>query len=438
MVRLDTHLLQRQGLIVTPEMQFSLRLLQASSAEIIEEVKAELERNPVLEALAGVPGWSEEVGDWWGSGDGGVDAEDPQTVIERTVPANPGWRQRLLQRLRLEFNQEESARIAENIVWNLDERGFLVASAGEIGAAAGVSEAEVEEVRKRIMLLEPPGFAARNVQECLWAQLASRGQGDSLPARIVRGMLDLLARNRLSAIRARTGASDREVERAARLIRSLSPFPASGDFGEPAPAVVPDVIVEKVGDRLEVRLNDSALPRLRLRTHARASRAELGFLAPYRSRARRLIECLDARAVTLRRVAEAIVAHQREFFEKGTGSLLPLGYADIAARVGLHQSTVARAVAGKYMQTPLGTFPFRHFFSRGLESAGGRSLSPASVKSRIAEIISAEDRKHPLPDSEVRRRLRSEGVRIARRTVAKYRRELGIPPAGFRGCCGGG
>ena len=443
---------QRTQLVMTQRMQQSLRVLQAPSAELAELLNEALSTNPFLEEDGEDAGVGEDVGSGEdaGSGDPEGQAEDEprdlatapwgrevRTWEMRPAVARESWRAPLLRQVRLQPGGERDARIAEYLLGCVDARGYLAIPPEEIARCLGVPVARVEEVRGRVLHLEPAGLAARDLSECLRAQLAVRGEEGGLAWRLVAKGLPDVARRRFRRLAERLGVTEEEVRAAAQRIRELWPHPRLLTERSPIQPIYPDLLVVRVEDSYEVLLNDRIVPRLRLcPPHAallrRADAAVSAFVGERMARARWLLGSLDARRRTLVGLMRLIVTEQRGFLERGVRSLRPLTYRQLADRMGLHESTVARAVRGKYVQTPRGVFPLRFFFSKGLRTLWGEACSPVGIRARVRELIAAEDRAVPLGDERLASILRREGVRISRRTVAKYRDQMRIPKASYR------
>ena len=350
------------------------------------------------------------------------------------APTPPSLREALHRQLRLECREPELCRIGEYLLGCLDERGYLGLPLAEIAASIPAPLAQVEEALGVVQSLDPAGIAARDLRECLLLQLARRGQGTGLAARIVREHFDSLAHRRHTELSRRLHAPRTEIEAAIDLIRSLEPHPGWLVAAEEVRYIFPELVVAQVGEAYEVFPSDRALPRLRVaecyRNWVVDSRMDGDETRRYvqdklRS-ARWLVQALDRRRDTMVRVMRAIVEEQAAFFEKGLESLRPLTLQTIARRVGLHESTVARVTKDKYVQTPRGIFPLKFFFSSRLSTQLGIDASSRAVRERIRQLVQEEDKTAPLSDAALATILEREGVRIARRTVAKYRDQLGI------------
>lgn len=299
---------------------------------------------------------------------------------------------------------------------------------------------EAERVLRFVQRLDPIGCGSRDLRECLLLQLELSNELDGLPATIIREHLEDLERNRYPQIAKALKVSIEDVKAAAERIGRLVPKPGHAFSSAPAQYIVPDVIVEKVDDEYQIIINDGDLPRLRVSPMYRqllaqaqtSEKAREYIMAKLRS-AMWLIRSIEQRRRTIYKVTECIIQRQREFLEKGIQYLKPLKLSEVAEMAGLHESTVSRVTTNKYVQTPIGIFELKFFFSRAVETEGpGEATSAKSVKARIREIIEGEDKRKPYTDGQITKILAMEGVKIARRTVAKYREELGILSASLR------
>ncbi|MCK4415387.1 MAG: RNA polymerase factor sigma-54 [Candidatus Eisenbacteria sp.] len=458
-LRTDLVVAPRGQLILTPQMRLALEILQAPTIELGYRMRAAVTENPFLEEDSGGEFPPGEVGERPASGDalgrdrsehgaasagedlGAVASRrwewDDSNWVDRIPDGKGAWQEKILRQYRLRERSSERIGIAEVLLGGLDERGYLAMPVEEIARLAGTRPARVESVRRELLQLDPAGIGARDLGECLAAQLAERGSAGGLAARIARRDLGLLARRRYARIARRYRVTVAEVERAGEQIRELHPCPAGLIQRKEVQAIYPDLVVEKVAGTYEVLMNDRFLPQVRLVppggavTRARDPEVR-GFVAEHLTRARWLLGSLDARRRTLVRLMRLVIEEQREYFERGVSALHPLSYQRMAARMGLHESTVARAVRGKYVQTPRGLLPLRYFFASGVPALRGDPWTPAAIEDRIRRLVAHESRTAPLSDQALTQRLRGEGPRIARRTVAKYRDRLGIPKAAYR------
>ncbi len=433
-LRADLHIGPRQQQMLSPRLTQSLRILEAPVVELAQILAASLCANPFLEEEPPVEPLAESYEAVLAAAGGSAPGSNGGTRL----PADrPGWRDRVLARLRLRTQGEKTQAAAEYLLGSLDPRGYLAVPLAEVAAATGLDEAAVEAVRAHLMRLDPPGLAARDLRECLMVQLEVKGALGGPAAAIVDGLLPELARRQYGKIASCLGATPDEVNRAVQTVRSLCPAPRRMVEAEHPVPVLPDLRVVRVGARYEVAVQDAWLPQIRylpppesiMRSpdlHVRR------FARDQSTRARWLIESLAQRRRTLAAVMRRVLVDQRAFFEDGVHCLKPLIYRQLADPLGLHESTVARAVRGKFVQTPRGLFPVRFFFSQGLTTSLGDRRVPASVRQRMRELVAAEDRRSPLTDEHLTRMLRMEGLRISRRTVAKYRDQMRIPKASYR------
>lgn len=465
-LRQDLKLLRTQRLVATPELRQAIRILQMSAMELSAYIQEQVLLNPLLEQTEESGGeeqaeavedgspdpdhvaeWAEYLGD---SGDPdyavAVTPADRQPGVETVPSATATLSEHLLLQLHVGRASPEVLDAAETLVDALDEDGYLRIDLADLGAAAGFSLLLMREALSLVQGLDPAGVAARDLKECLLLQLKARGLGSGLAAIIVRDHLDDLAASRLGRIAAATGSGAGEVQAAAELVRSLDPRPGSGfDGGAGTRYVVPDVYVEHVGHEYVVVLNDGAVPRLRISplyrrlaadasaeraagAGARGTAAEAADFLGQRFRdATWLMRCLEQRRSTLYRVVESIVNFQVDFLDQGVRHMRPLTLAHVADDIGVHESTVSRAIAGKYVQTPRGAFELKYFFGSGLDTGFGGQVSSTSVRRVMRELIESEDPRSPHSDQRLTELLAQRGAQVSRRTVTKYRREFGIP-----------
>lgn len=456
-MRAGLELRHSQQLVMTPQLQQAIRLLQLSALELEAELREALERNVMLEvAEEQSPSATEQAlrdpGEAPDSGETAVetdwDATTPATDLgdwtggaER--PETPalagGLREHLEWQLSLTSLSETDRAIALAIIDALDEDGYLAESAEALAAALRpeheVGADEVEAVRRRLQRFDPVGVASRSLAECLDVQLRQLEAGTpglAAARSLVRGHLEALARDEHADLRRRLGTGAEEYAAALALIRNLDPRPGARIGGATPAYIVPDVLVRWREGRWLVELNHDTLPRLRLNSdYARSiSGGSHEGLRHQLAEARWLLRSLELRNGTLLKVATAIVEHQREFLSHGEERMRPLVLRDIAAATGLHESTVSRVTTQKYMHTSRGIYEFKYFFSSqlgGEDAAGARSS--IAVQAMIRKLIGAENPRKPLSDSRIARELSSRGVSVARRTVAKYREAMAIPPS---------
>lgn len=331
---------------------------------------------------------------------------------------------------------------ARNLIYNINDEGYLLAQNPDrpedalpevIESMEGRATLEQAERALRIIQsLDPPGIGARDLKECLLLQM--RHDDHPVARELITHRLDDLSANRIPKIAKDTGRSLDEVKEAIEFISHLNPRPGTAFSSEVSPYVIPDVVVEYVDGHYEVRLEDDRLPRVyinaaysRLLRDERTGEAAKDYIRKKIQSARWLIESIEQRRSTLHKIARAIVEIQRPFLERGVAHLVPLKMQTVAQATNVHVSTVCRAIADKYMQTPVGIFPLRFFFTGGTRTTDGRVRSRKSVKQIVKDVVEREDRQNPLSDDEVAARLQAQGLDIARRTVTKYRKALGIP-----------
>ncbi len=325
------------------------------------------------------------------------------------------------------------------LIGNIDEYGYLKASVEELTGSTGLAADKILAVLKGIQTFDPPGVGARDLRECLLLQLERSGEKDTLEYRIVDEFMDALGKRRIPEIARGTGQSVDDVQAALERIARLEPRPGRAFLPDNDQYILPEVFVQKVGDDFSVTTNNEHIPHLRisntykdLMSHRENSAEVRNYIREKIRAGKFLIKSLHQRQQTILNIAKEIVRRQREFMEKGVAFLKPLTMVQVAEVVGVHETTVSRAVSGKYMQTPQGLFEMKYFFTAGIQTASGDGLSNTSVKDMIADIFKKEDATKPLSDQEVVKMLQERGIVIARRTVAKYRTELNILPSNLR------
>ncbi len=335
---------------------------------------------------------------------------------------------------------EEDLLIGEYVIGNITPKGYLVCPDKEMAEELKVPLERVEKLVKIIQTLDPPGVGAHDLRESLLIQLEEKGYKDSLAYRIVDQFVNVLDKKSILQISRSLGVPVEKTQQAMDFIKTLSPSPAYGRFESSATPVVPDLIVDRLGDEYIVYHNDRSFPSLRinpsyrqlLKPGSNVSKDTRKYVREKLEQARWLLNSITQRRTTMIRVMDAIVEEQKEFFEKGSAFLKPLIMEDIARKVNMNVATISRVSNDKYVQTPQGVYEIKYFFNSGIAMEEGEDLSKRHVKQRIEEIIHAEDPQKPLSDQEIFHRLQEEKMMLARRTVTKYREELKIPPARFR------
>ncbi len=466
-----------QSLALTPQLRLAIRVLRMSTEELADEIHEAALSNPLLEVddAPAAAGQIDEA-DWDEPGpqtDPGLDAEaaehahDPAgTDVAEPLPedfdagerwddmprrgdldedgsheqvARVGLKEHVWAQVECLGLREDELAIAAVLVDALDDDGYCREDPELIRLALGLpdlSENRIEGVRRRLLALEPTGVGARSLSECLLAQLeelSPETPGLALARRLVAGHLDRLGES-AERIAVALGLDTAECARARSLVASLDPRPGSRYADGATDHVVPDVEAYRARGRWCVRLVAGARPRLRLSSaYAALARARGGtdetWLHARLQEARWLIRSIEQREETLIRVAGAIVDHQGAFFDFGPQAMRPLSMREVADRLGLHESTVSRAVAHKYLATPRGTVELRRFFPTGIATSSGGSASSTAIQAYIREIVAAESPGDALSDQAIAKRLSAQGILVARRTVAKYREALGIPPS---------
>ncbi len=367
-------------------------------------------------------------------------SDEEEHDLEDYVAARPDLRQQLKWQLQMSVATDAERRIGEYIIGNLDSDGYLRVPIEEIAADLECKPQDVEKVLKLIQTFDPPGVAARSLEECLEIQLRNRKVKDPLAYEIVRKHLNYVKNKRIRALAQKLGVSEDRVAQVVNLISSLDPKPGARVQQDTVPYVEPDVIVKKIDDDYYIFVNEGRLSGLRLNGYYRTllqskdafSEEERKFALEKFKAAVWLLKNLERRKATLLRVTQAIMEHQRGFLEHGVSALKPLTLRQIADEVGMHESTIARVTSGKYVETPRGLFELKYFFTRGVQQDSGEELSNETVRQLIKELVESEDPANPLSDQAIVAILRKRGINIARRTVAKYRAQLGILPSRLR------
>jgi RNA polymerase sigma-54 factor len=456
-----------QRLILTPSLQQAIKLLPLTTLELAEVLEQEVMENPLLEEvpaqeLSGEEAEPEEpkeepekvdplkdidvekfFEDYLDDGDQRRtrSAEIPELPpIENTLTETPDLYDHLLWQLHMSVSDELTLEIGDAIVQNVDEDGMLQASLEEIANLGPYPVEEVEKALKLVQSLDPPGVAARDLTECLRLQLKLLGLENSPTDVMVRDYMKQLQSHQYAEISKHMGLTPEEVSHHLEIIRRLDPKPGMKYCPDRSTYVIPDVFVVKEGDEYKIILNDDGLPKLRISpTYRRMldgkesnSEETRNYVKEKLRSALWLLKSVDQRQRTIYKVADSIVRHQRGFLDQGIAHLRPLVLRDVATDIGMHESTVSRVVANKYMHTPRGVYELRFFFHSGITSTMGEAVSSVTIKDKIRKMIDGEDTSRPLSDSRIAELLGAGGLPLARRTVAKYREELRIPPSNLR------
>ena len=462
-----------QQLVMTPQLQQSIKLLQLSRIELVDAINQELEENPLLEDQSiSIDSETEivpEVADMkiesatkeiTGEGDGkedfdwdsyledfgpmGVphgrdDADAPP--FENMLTKTNSLSDHLLWQLNLSHLIDAERHVAVQIIGNLNGDGYLMATSEEIAIIENVGPAFVEEVIAMVQEFDPPGVAARDLKECLLIQIGFLNIDSELPEKIVNKYLKDLETRNYQSIANKEKVSLSEVEQAALLIGTLNPKPGLPYNEERPQYIIPDVFIFKFEDKYRITLNDDGLPRLKVSNFykeilggmkANGGGTSKEYIKEKLQSATWLIKSIEQRQKTIYRVAESILDHQIDFFDKGISYLKPMVLRDIADDVQMHESTISRVTTNKYIHTPRGIFELKYFFNSGINRMGDTQIASQSVKEKIRQIISIEDNKKPYNDGQIVKMLAAANISIARRTVAKYRDMLGILPSSKR------
>jgi len=366
------------------------------------------------------------------------DAERRQHFFDSLV-SETSLQEHLMQQAELADLAPEPLAAMKHLVGCLDDRGFLTQSPSDIALQTGLPLAAVQSALEILRSFDPSGIGARDLPDCLLGQLAAKGRGMSLAYRIIRDHFELLTRRRIPELARKVGADPEAVQSAIEEIGKLDPAPGRRFAEDSNRVVVPDVTVEHDGDEWKIHLNSDYIPRLRISSTYRdmiargtLSKDERDYLRERMRSGKFLIDSIEQRQRTIERITREIINAQKDFFETGVSALKPLTMTQVAEVVGVHETTVSRAIANKYIRTPHGVFDFKYFFTPGYQAESGAAVSNTSVKEMIADLINMEDKAHPLSDQELVSKLLEKGITIARRTVAKYREELGLLPSNLR------
>jgi len=486
-----------QQLVMTPQLQQAIKLLQLSRLELLETVSQEMEENPILEEMSqeeieGDDGAgekkeeskqalqeSQEIKSENPSGDdSGPDPDSPslpEVTVEERVRDDVDWENYLSEynsgysegfserhyeekdtpsfenftatrtdlsshlfwQLNMSNLEDEKKEIGAYIIGNLNDDGYLDATIEEIFQATGSSIDDVKAVLTLIQCFDPVGVAARDTRECLLIQVAFQNLAGTLAEKIIKDHLNDLEEKRYHQIADHMGVSIQDVLTAVAAIQALDPKPGRIYTVEETIYVTPDIYVAKMSDGYEIIQNEDGLPKLRinayykriLKNRGRVSDETKAYIQEKMRSAAWLIKSIHQRQRTLYRVTESIVKFQEEFLDKGIAYLKPLVLRDVAEDIEMHESTVSRVTTNKYVHTPQGLYELKYFFNSSISRIDGDALASESVKEQIRKIIKTEDKTKPISDKGIEKKMRDLNVRVARRTVAKYREAMGILPS---------
>ncbi len=471
------HQRQTQQLVLAPQMRQSLKILQVAALDLRAAIQEELQSNPTLEempmddmSLEKAAGngedkstqgddareemdfskdfqvlekigqdWHDHMSDTGGVRQSSTEDEERRQHFFDSLTTETSLQQHLMQQAEMANHPPGILEALRFLVGSLDDRGYLTATLSDLALLASLPLKTMQEASLLLKTFDPAGIGAENLSDCLLIQLAQKGRDKSVAARIIRDHLALLVRRRIPDLARKTGLANEVIQEAIEEIGTLDPAPGRRFADDANRVVVPDVTVEKDGEEWKIILNHDYIPRLRLSNtykdliaKGRLSKQESDYLREKLRSGKFIINAIEQRQRTIERITREIIKHQNEFFEEGVSKLKPLTMTQIADIIGVHETTVSRALANKYMQTPHGVFEMKYFFTSGYQSEAGESVANTSVKEMIADIIAGEDPGKPLSDQEIVGLLQSKGLSIARRTVAKYREELGLLPSNLR------
>jgi RNA polymerase sigma-54 factor len=458
-----------QQLIMTPQLQQAIKLLQLSRLELLETISQEMETNPLLDEQPSddgeeEKGLSEETAeieepplpevsmddqvrddiDWetylseynTGWAEAPYDAKEVPT-FENMTSSETSIYSHLLWQLNMGHFNEAQRDVGIQIIGNLDEDGYLKSSIEEISQVTGYSQEDVLETLYLLQQFDPVGVAARDTQECLLIQARFQNLGGTIVERIILDHMDNLENKRYDRIAKDLSVPIKEILAAISVITSFEPKPGRMYHGDKTIYISPDIYVFKVGDDYEIVLNEDGMPKLRINNYYRDILSNKALLSENTKQyiheklksAAWLIKSIHQRQRTIYKVTESIVKFQRGFFDNGVAYLKPLVLRDVAESIQMHESTISRVTTNKYVHTPQGVFELKYFFNSAISSMDGDSVASESVKEHIKNIIKAEDKAKPYSDQEVADMLKDHNINVARRTVAKYRESMGILPS---------
>ena len=435
--------IQVQKLVLTPQLQQAIKLLQLSRVELEETIRLELAENPALEETTeskaedgfdDLGGLYEYLNPYHRSSATLQTEAREHNSFETYTARRETLTDHILHQFLMVAPTAEEEQIGSLIAGSLNSDGYLTVSLEEISDMSGCEQHRVERILVLMQAFDPPGVCARDLRECLLLQIKRLNPGDSAAAQIVTGHLEDLAKRDYRSISKALGIKLEDVIVADRFISSLEPRPGRQFADAPAQYIEPDIFVTKIKDEFVIRLNNSGMPVLRISSlfkealrKANAVTDEANdYLKEKLQAAQWLIKSIQERQQTIYQVMESILKFQRSFFEKGVSHLRPMVLRDVAEDINRSESTVSRVTTNKYAHTPQGIFELKYFFTSGVASRNGDSVSSTVVQERIKRIVAAEDSRKPHSDEKIAKILRAEGIDIARRTVAKYRENLGI------------
>lgn len=458
-------------MVLAPQLRQSLEMLQVPILELRAMIQQEIEQNPTIEDVpADAPSVELEPGSGEPEDKKELDFEKEFEVLARlddewrdyffqnlqgpsynqeaaekrqflldSLPQKESLQEHLMAQLVFTGLSENDHQIAEMLIGSINDDGYLTVGIEDLAESTGAEVGHLEDLLAVIQDLHPTGVGARNLRECLLLQLERLDKSEGLAADIVRDHLDKLGARKFPDIARVLKVSVDDVQKAAKFIATLDPKPGSVYSTDVATYVLPEIVVQKVDGKYVVIMNDDQLPHVRISPYYRklmkdaATKPEVKNYVQERIRSGAfLIKSIHQRQKTIHRIASEIVERQQDFLEQGISLLKPLTMAEVADTVGVHETTVSRAVSGKYMRTPRGVFELKYFFTPGIRTSDGSQVSNKTVRDVIANLVAHEDASKPLSDQEIMNILKERGIKIARRTIAKYRLVLRIPPSHMR------
>ncbi|WP_028829451.1 RNA polymerase factor sigma-54 [Proteocatella sphenisci] len=436
---------QTQKLQITKELKQAIEMLNMNNQEVESIITEEVRENPVLEIESKEEiDWSKFANDMKNvvthQSKSYVEDEDNESNPENYIQAPVNiydYLEKEISSLKLDASEKE---IAYYIIERVNDSGYFTASIEEAVTLLGIDEEAFINVLKKVQNIEPTGICARNLKECLLLQLAKHYEKDDIVIKLVENELENIAAKKYQLIQKKYKLKEEELADSIKIIKSLDPKPGRGFTSFSPMYVFPDVNVEKIGNNWEVTSN-STLPHLYVSEFYRKLLSERvdevdkdteKYIKEKLNKAVNLIKNIEQRKNTIHKVATKIIENQIDFFEKGKSCIVPMKLKDIADVTGFHESTISRAVNGKYMMTPRGLFEFKYFFTTSVSTSDGLSISNKNIKDKIKEIIDDENKKKPLSDQKICDILNDEGIEVSRRTVAKYREELQLLTSSLR------
>lgn len=465
---------QQMSQVLAPQLVQSLHFLQLPVLELQAAIQEEMEANPTLEEVTVLsdgleinePEAAEKAGDepeemdfdkefeiladlddeWrdyfqmdQSGSQPSSDAQERREHMLNSISKEESLQEHLMAQMPLSDISAEDAKIAELLIGSIDDDGYFITTTEKLAQATGYDELHLNQILTIIQEFNPVGVGARDLKECLLLQLDRLDMAHSPAAELVENYLDLLAVKKISAIARAMKITEEDVKQIAHFIATLEPKPGRIFCSETSSYVLPEVFVEKVDGEYVVTVNNDQIPHLYISNHYRklmknpkTTTETKQYIREKIQAGKFLISSINQRQDTIFRIASAIVRVQTAFLDHGVKQLKPLVMGEIAKELGIHETTVSRAIANKYMQTPRGLFDMKYFFTPGLKTASGETISNTTIKNMIQQFVAEEDTLKPLSDQRLVNLLEEKGVKVARRTVAKYRDKLKIPPSHLR------